>query len=113
MITIVVVILFNLFEGSKLVPSIFDFKKCSANYWMLFSIEFFIILIIFIVSVIFVFWEIKAKELFDDFMPHEFNYPLKKIIILCIIDFFVGLFAYIAGVSGGVILFPLLTRKGL
>lgn len=52
--TLLIVILFNFFIGTKKIDSILGFEKCSTNYWIIIAAEVVIIIIIYFISILFV-----------------------------------------------------------
>lgn len=108
-VTAVVVIFYSLVKGTSSVDSIFGLGKCDWPQFLAMALVIICIGIILAISVWVVYGEQKVKIAKNYQYPHEFEYNGIKITFLIIFGLFVGFFAYLLGIGGGLFLFPALT----
>ena len=112
-LTALIVVLYSLFKGTSSVKSIANLGKCDVGQFIAMGIVILLITGIIIISVWVVYKEQVVKKEKNYHFEHEFEYNVKKIIFLVSFGIFVGFFAYLLGIGGGLFLFPALTLLGL
>ena len=112
-LTAVVVIFYSLVKGTSSVKSIFDLGKCDWGQFLAMAIIIIVVGIILGISIWVVYKEQKVKQEKGFHYSHEFLYSGGKIAFLVFFGCFVGFFAYLLGIGGGLFLFPMLTIIGL
>lgn len=108
-LTAVLVVFYSLVKGTSSVQSIFGLGKCDWEQFLAMAIVFLGVLAILIVSIWVVYKEQKVKIAGGYQFKHEFTYTGPKIAFLTFFGLFVGFFAYLLGIGGGLFLFPMLT----
>jgi uncharacterized membrane protein YfcA len=112
-LTAVVVVFYSLVKGTSSVSSIFNLDKCDWGQFLAMAIVIILIGGILGVSVWIVYQEQRVKKEKGYHYEHEFLYSGGKIAFLVFFGCFVGFFAYLLGIGGGLFLFPMLTIIGL
>ena len=111
--TALIVVLYSLFKGTSSVKSIANLGKCDTGQYIAMGIVILLISGIIVISVWVVYKEQVVKKEKAYHYSHEFEYNGKKIVFLVLFGIFVGFFAYLLGIGGGLFLFPMLTIIGL
>lgn len=108
-VTAAVVVFYSLVKGTSSVKSIFGLGKCDWPQFLAMGVVIIMITIILVISVWVVYGEQKVKKEKGYQYEHEFEYNGAKIGFLVFFGLFVGFFAYLLGIGGGLFLFPMLT----
>ena len=112
-LTAIIVVLYSLIKGTSSVESILSLGKCDTGQYIAIVVVVLLVCGIIAISIWVVYKEQIVKRDKGYHYEHEFEYNSKKIIFLVSFGVFVGFFAYLLGIGGGLFLFPALTLLGL